>query len=156
MIPAEELTVAYSDFFTFVEPKLRVALVASLGTEDGRDATAEALTYGWEHWEKVKNMENPTGYLYRVGLNNGRRLKRRNGVVRLPPVSASRLPWVEPDLPMALSDLTEHQRVVVILVHSLDWRQTEVAELLGISVGSVRKHLDRGLGKLRRILGVTR
>jgi len=32
-----------------VEPGLRHALVAVYGQEQGRDATAEALAYAWEH-----------------------------------------------------------------------------------------------------------
>jgi hypothetical protein len=29
----------------------------------GRDAAADALAYGWEHWERIKDMKNPIGYL---------------------------------------------------------------------------------------------
>ena len=28
---------------------------------DGADATAEALAYAWENWERVKVMDNPAG-----------------------------------------------------------------------------------------------
>jgi hypothetical protein len=31
------------------------------GQEQGRDATAEALAYAWEHRERVKSMANPAG-----------------------------------------------------------------------------------------------
>ena len=55
-----------------VEPGLRHALVAVYGQEQGRDATAEALAYAWEHRERVKSMANPAGYLYRVGRSRGR------------------------------------------------------------------------------------
>ena len=63
-------------------------------------------------------------------------------------------PWVEPGLPKALARLSERQRVVIILVHSLGWTFAETAELLGISIGTVETHVQRGLSRLRRSLGV--
>jgi hypothetical protein len=49
------------------------ALAAAAGIEAGREATAEALAYGWEHWDRVGSMENPVGYLYRVGRSKARK-----------------------------------------------------------------------------------
>ena len=60
---------------------------------------------------------------------------------------------MEPGLPEALAKLSERQRTVVILVHSLEWTQSEVADLLGVSQGAVRTHLERGVTRLRSKLG---
>ncbi len=52
--------VRVAEFEGFVrgsEPRLRRALVAAYGFEDGRDATAEALPYAWEHWERTGDAE---------------------------------------------------------------------------------------------------
>ncbi len=51
-----------------MEAELRRALTGRLGGELGREVAA--LAYGWEHWERVQGMDNPTGYLYQVGLNH--------------------------------------------------------------------------------------
>ncbi len=59
-----------------VEPRLRRALVAAYGFEDGRDATAEALGYAWEHWARVGRMPNAAGYLFRVAQSRSRRSRR--------------------------------------------------------------------------------
>ena len=59
---------AFSTFVVEVEPRLRRALTATFGPEVGREAAAEALAYGWTHWERVGAMDNAAGYLYRVGL----------------------------------------------------------------------------------------
>jgi DNA-directed RNA polymerase specialized sigma24 family protein len=64
------------------------------------------------------------------------------------------MPWVEPGLPRALERLTENQRVAVMLVHGLDWTLTETAKFLSISPGSVNKHAERGLAKLRAAMEV--
>ena len=152
MVSSEVKTRSFTEFFTEVEPRLRHALVAALGTEVGRDATAEALTYGWEHWDELQQMSNPAGYLYKVGRSRSRSLYRQPPV--LPPTQPNRIPEVEPGLPAALARLSEKQRVVVVLVHSLGWSQTDAAELLGVSLGTVHTHLARGMKRLRSELGV--
>jgi len=122
-----------------------------LGQQWGREATAEALAYGWEHWERVQEMENPIGYLYKVGRS---RVRRRPERAVFAPVSTFTMPQVEPGLPEALSLLSERQRVTVFLVYGFGWSRREVADMLGVSVNSVGTHLERGLAKLRARLGV--
>ena len=46
------------------EPKLSYALAGAYGVQVGREATADAIAYAWEHWADIKEMENPAGYLY--------------------------------------------------------------------------------------------
>lgn len=152
MITQEDLVGSFTDFFRETEPRLRFALVAALGRDDGLEAVSEAFAYGWAHWEDLREMENPAGYLYRVGITRGRRLRRRP--VDLPKVDQHWEHWVEPGLPLALGRLSERQRVSVVLVHCLGWRATEVASLLQVSLGTVQKHLQRGMNRLRQQLGV--
>ena len=152
MVSSKILTNSFTEFFTQVEPGLRHALVAALGTDRGRDAAAEALAYGWEHWGELQQMGNPAGYLYKVGRSRSRRFHRQPPV--LPTIQTYRIPEVEPGLPAALARLSERQRVIVVLVHSLGWSQTDAAELLGVSLGTVHTHLTRGMKRLRSELGV--
>jgi DNA-directed RNA polymerase specialized sigma24 family protein len=60
-------TAEFEGFVRESEPRLRCALVAAYGFEEGRDATAEAFAYAWEHWERVRQMPNALGYLFRAG-----------------------------------------------------------------------------------------
>ena len=87
-------------------------------SQGGAEATAEALAYGWENWDRLRHMDNPAGYLYRVARTKARSLGSSMPV--LPEVSAARLPHVEPGLPKALQRLSEKQRTVVWLVHGLE------------------------------------
>jgi DNA-directed RNA polymerase specialized sigma24 family protein len=138
-------------FDTFVadtEPRLRRAFVASYGADRGREATAEALAYAWEHWRRVSAMENPVGYLFRVGQS---RTRRRKTAYLLAPAPHTE-PWIEPGLPAALAALSEHQRLAVVLVHGFGWTLREVAELGGIQPTTVQNHLERGLARLRAAL----
>jgi RNA polymerase sigma factor (sigma-70 family) len=152
MTATETETEAFTGFAREAEPRLRYALTAALGQELGHEATAEALAYGWEHWDRLRGMDNPTGYLYRVGRRSAQRTWRR---VEFQPVEASRFPDFEPGLPDAMLRLSERQRLAVFLAYGQQWTRREVADLLGISINSVGAHLSRGLAKLRSSLGVT-
>jgi len=144
---------SFTRFARDAEPLIRHALIPLNGIEAAEDATAEALEYAWKHWSRVQGMDNPLGYLYRVGRSRAARARRRK--VGFPSVPTSRLPWVEPALPRALARLSDKQRTVVWLVHGLGWHQTEVAELLGLSPPTVQTHARRGMAKLRSALGGT-
>ena len=142
----------FEEFYVDAEPKLRRALVAALGASRGREATAEAFGYAWEHWDRVRTMEHPLGYLFRVGQTRSRERAER---VMFPAPAEVDVPWVEPALPAALTALSEHQRVAVVLAHGYGWTHREVADLLGISTSSVQKHVERAVAKLQAALEVT-
>ena len=153
MQPDISLRESFVGFVREVEPALRRALVALYGPDDGREATAEALLYGWEHWKRIDGMRNSAGYLFRVGQTWARRNRRSRPQFPSPPASYE--PWVEPALPQALQGLSRKQRTAVGLKHGSDWTYDEVAMFMGISVSSVRKHVERALKKLRTALEVT-
>ncbi len=79
---------SFTEFVEQVEPRLRNALIPTLGLDGAREATAEALAYGWEHWARIQGMENSAGYLYRVARTAARRTAR--SMVRLPPVPSEK------------------------------------------------------------------
>ena len=135
------------------ERSLRHLLCAALGSQLGHEAAADALAYGWEHWDRISGMKSPGGYLYKVGRDRGRRQLRRKAPVFATPDPVA-FPMVEPHLPRALSKLSERQRIAVVLVHSFGWSLAEVADQLGVAKGTVQKHLERGLRTLRDELGV--
>jgi len=91
----------FADFVRESEPRLRRALVAAFGVDIGAEATAEALAFGWEHWERVSRMPNPAGYLFGVGRNKARRHRTRRVAFPVPPVGHEFA--VEPGLPAALA-----------------------------------------------------
>ncbi len=63
---------AFTRFVKEAEPRLSYALAAAYGPEVGAEVTADALAWAWENWGKVCGMENPIGYLYRVGQSKAR------------------------------------------------------------------------------------
>jgi RNA polymerase sigma factor (sigma-70 family) len=158
VVPSEAAPESSAEFETFVrgvEPRLRRALVAAYGFEDGRDATAEALAYAWEHWARVRDMPNAAGYLFRIAQSSAARGRRWH---RRPPSLLNHLSGseheFEPGLPKALASLSERQRIAVVLVHGFGYTMREVADLTGVKITPVQNHLERGLRRLRDRLGV--
>lgn len=148
---------AFTSFVAENEPNLRRALVAWYGGSIGREAIAEALAWGWQHWDRLRTMDNPSGYLFRIGQTHARRVLRRrrlNVALEDHHDSTWSTPWVEPELTKAIESLTRRQRTVVVLVHGYDLSHTETAELLGIRRSTVQNHVERGMAKLREFMEV--
>lgn len=147
-------TVSFTSFAKAVGHPLRQAFIAAYGPEIGAEVTAEALAYAWENWDEVKGMQNPAGYLYRVGQS-----KARRGIFRQPPpMQIPHQPdgshWFEPGLAEAIAALSKKQRAAVVLVHGYGWTITEVAEMWGVTFSTVKAHVERAMARLRKRLGV--
>jgi RNA polymerase sigma-70 factor (sigma-E family) len=110
----------------------------------------------YRHWRKVRSMANRDAYaqriLTRIWLDERRRPWRREHTTAEMPERA----WQPPDrmgqrsdLAAALRALSPNQRAVVMLRFYLDHSIEETAEILGMSVGTVKSHSSRGLDTLR-------
>jgi len=139
----------FADFVGDVEPRLLQALVATYGPRVGREATVDALSWAWEHWDRLGPIADKVGYLYRVGQSATRRYSSRPIPLRRSVSEDVRLVDIDPGLIPALTHLSEQQRTVVVLIHAFGWSQTDVARLLDITVSTAREHLSRALGHLR-------
>lgn len=136
----------------FREP-LERALCARFGVDDGLDAASEAVAYGVEHWGRVGTMENPAGYLYRVGETAGRRLRGKWTSTELlvdEPQSCDAV--VDLDLQRALAKLKPSRRVAIVLVHAHGYSYRDAARVLGVTETALANDLHRGLTRLRRLV----
>lgn len=135
------------------------ALGWALGSRDlGSEAADEAFARAFERWSKVSKMKNPAGWVYRVGLNWGRRKQWRRG--REIELLSSRKPpthyedsFSDPDLAAAVGNLPMKLRAVVVARMILDHSEADTAAGLEISPGTVKSRLHRGLANLREQLG---
>jgi len=140
----------FESFASEVQSRLVGAFIGCRGIDGAADAAAEAIAYAFEHWDRIRVMENPTGYLYRVGQSR----TRVRPLPSLPAPETIGVPEVEPALIPALRALPETQRTAVWLVHACEWRYAEVAEAMGTSVSMVGNHVSRALEALRDALEV--
>jgi RNA polymerase sigma-70 factor (ECF subfamily) len=141
---------AFNAFVADAEPRLRRGYLGVVGVDRMPDAVAEALAYAWEHWSRVSNLDNPVGYVFRVGQSRTRQRKRP----RLFVDQDVRIPEVEPMLIDALLGLPKSQRTAVWLAHGCGWSHSEIGAVLSTSSSTVATHVARGLARLRSELGV--
>lgn len=142
----------FESFVGEIEARLGRALVAAFGPEVGNEVTRDALAYAWEHWDRLSTMDNPVGYLYRVGQSRSRTYRKRR--IAFPAVHTDELPHVEPGLPAAMARLTSKQRTAVVLLHVEAMTERDAAESMRVSRAALRRHADRGMAKLRQALEV--
>jgi RNA polymerase sigma factor (sigma-70 family) len=122
------------------------------------DAVQEAFARLVVRWDEVSRYEDQAGWVRRVAVNlllNRRRslLRRAAALARMEPPPEFRPPEAGLlDLRSALDRLPQRQRVAVVLFYLADLSVKEVAAAMGVSEGSVNKHLHRGRETLRRLL----
>lgn len=131
---------------------LERALVARFGMQVGQEAAADAIAYCWEHWGRLADMQNPTGYLFRVAQTSVRRQRRwgRREIVHPQPVTTEQPANV--DLQRALMKIRPEQRVAVLLTRGFRYTHAEVAEILDSTPSNVGNHVSRGLANLRKLM----
>jgi len=129
--------------------------LAILGDEaDARDAAQETFISAWHQIGRVRDADRFDAWLQRVAINAARmthRARRRRGVKE---IAVSHLPGV-PDLPISTSAAQADARVLdvalgrldvdqrsILVLHHLEGRSlADLAEILGIPVGTVKSRL---------------
>jgi RNA polymerase sigma-70 factor (ECF subfamily) len=141
-------------------------LVGALALRTGDAALAEdlaqqALVRLCEHWPRVKDLDSPIGWAYRVGTNLAASWYRRRGAERraqrrLELVATITSPPDELSLSRELREavlgLPDGQRDAVVLRYLLDLSTAQTAATLGISEESVRVRCHRARATLREQL----
>lgn len=129
-----------------------------VGPTDAADVVADGFVSVLRSgsWPEV---EDQKPYLYRTVLNEVRMrhrstMRRRARELRAAAPEAIDDPEVRPEVLEALSVLSPRQRAAVVPTYWEDMSPEEVALRLGVSEGSVRRHLARGRAKLREVLDV--
>lgn len=127
-----------------------------VGPDDAPDVVMDAALRAFSSpgWPRVAERR---AYLYRCVLNNARSHHRstlarrlREARAAVPLQTAPALP--DPDVLSAVAGLSMRQRAVVVLTYWEDLSIPEVASTLGISQGSVHRHLARARARLREAL----
>jgi RNA polymerase sigma-70 factor (sigma-E family) len=137
---------------------VRLAFSLTLDLGRAEDLVQESLAKLWAVWPRVRD-GSPEAYVRRTIVNGAISASRRrwrgeeprDELPDLPdrtsagPESVDDRDWVR----RGLATLSVHQRAVVVLRYAEDLSERQVADLLGMSTGTVKTHASRGLARLR-------
>lgn len=147
----------FEAWYRLEHPRLLTAMVVVCGDLDvARDLTAEAFARALERWDRVALMENPAGWTYTVAVNLARRRwRRRTAEARLAEgvvpagvdSSAERV-----DVWRAVGTLPLQARTAVVLRYLASMTESEVADAMGVSVGTVSSSLSVARRRLATLL----
>jgi RNA polymerase sigma factor (sigma-70 family) len=152
--------------FAYYWPRLFHFLLSQTSdTGLAEDAAADAFEAALDNWDKLLTYERPDSWLFKVAI---RGLRRQEGQARKLAVldedlasaegdlraTAATDEWVEDhvDLVAAMRFLPRRQGEVIGLVWLGGYTLKETAEILGVTVGTVKQHHDRALDNLRKRL----
>jgi RNA polymerase sigma-70 factor (ECF subfamily) len=152
-----DLPMPFDDFFARHHEQMVRALTLAIGdVELGRDAAAEGFARALERWTQVSRYANPTGWVYRVGLNwarsRRRKFRREHAGMRLAEHAAPESHASDIQLVAALGALSIDHRTVVVGRYYLDWSEAQLAEALDIAPGTVKSRLSRALTQLANLM----
>ena len=127
-----------------------------------QDATQQALLGAWRDLPNLRDPERFDAWLRRLVVNACYVESRghRRFVARLQVLSfespiapdVARSVAARDELERAFRELSPEQRAVVVLHHHLGYPLTEIAETLGIPVGTARSRLHYAVRQLRTVL----
>lgn len=128
---------------------------------EAEDVMQEAFLRVWERWDRVGEMDDPAGYVFRTAMNVWRTRRRRAALAvrRAMRLAAPRDELADVEareaVVRALAALTPRQRAAVVLVDLLDHSSEEAGKLLGIKAPTVRVLVSQGRAALKRNAGET-
>jgi RNA polymerase sigma-70 factor (ECF subfamily) len=146
---------AFDAFYRAERGRIARALTFALGDVDlATEATDEAFVRAYERWAKVRRLDRPDAWVYRVATNWATSVLRRRRrsphrfyephldgpVVRDPAVHA------------ALAALDVKHRSVVVCRFLLGWSVADTASALGVREGTVKSRLHRAARALQSTL----
>ncbi len=137
---------------------LRTAYLLTGERHSAEDLVQIALAKLYLSWDKVRRREHLDGYVRKVLVNENNSLWRRGW--RRREVSTSEVPdrgsitdrhdhGEKSALWDFVQTLPRRQRAVIVLRYYEDLSEAEVAEILGISAGTVKSQASRALAAMR-------
>lgn len=135
---------------------LRTAYLLTGNRADAEDLLQTALAKTYLSWDRIRDQQALDGYVRRVMVNTQtsfwRRLRPERPYDELPDRGVpdrTAHSDLHDALWTALSSLPARQRAMVVLRYYEDLTEAETAEVLHVSVGTVKSTTSRALAKLR-------
>lgn len=154
----------FTEFFIHWEPQVRRYLVWLEGDSSViEDVAQEAMISAFRYWERLSTLEKPRAWLFRIARQRlvGAQEKRRRLGVLVEPSEFLASATVQNDISAcdhrlhileAVRKLPSQQAAVMALQIQYDLPLQEIADIMCISVGSVKKHLHLARRNLRKLM----
>jgi RNA polymerase sigma-70 factor (sigma-E family) len=149
----------FAAYMTARQPSLlRTAYLLTGDRHTAEDLVQTALAKLYLSWDKVQRRELVDGYVRRILVNEHNSLWRRAWkrrevsiaeIPEPPPVEAGRPRVHDPAVWRFVQSLPPRQRAVIVLRFYEDLSEAETADVLGVSVGTVKSQASRALAGLR-------
>ncbi|MFI9804975.1 SigE family RNA polymerase sigma factor [Streptomyces sp. NPDC052301] len=146
---------------------MRTAFLLTGEQHAAEDLVQSTLEQVYASWRKVGAADDPEAYVRRVMINaHARRHRRRlkeflaprddSGLVREVADTGDRIAQADDRgaLLQALAQLPARQREAVVLRYWEDLTETQTAQAMGCSVGTVKSNAAKGIAKLRALPGL--
>lgn len=162
--PADVLVRAFNE----MRDELVSTLMYLLGNaEDAQDAAQDAFLKCWRAQEGLPEIQNLRAWIFRVGLNTAKDLRRSAWHRRARPLlgEATMLPdsacapiltleeqEARDRLRRAISHLRQEEKEVFLLRQNGDLTYEQIAEIRNSPVGTVKTQMRSALQKLRKVL----
>jgi RNA polymerase sigma factor (sigma-70 family) len=149
------------DFCRRVHPQLVRSLALYCGDAGiAEELAQEALLRAWDRWGSVGQMANPTGWVYRVGLNLATSRARRTAIER----RASTLSTKEQSdchesiddaivVRAAVASLPPRERAAIVLRYFADFSVDDTALAMRCKAGTVKSLTFQAVRRLHELLG---
>jgi RNA polymerase sigma-70 factor (ECF subfamily) len=154
---------SFDSFFEEEHERLYKALYFVTGNrQDAEELMQDAFLKLWERWDSIDQLEDPTGYLFRIGLNAFRMRRRRASmsVRKLVPLPEARDPFLDVDMRTdvraMLLALSPRQRAALLLMDLLGYPSDQAARIMRVTPSTVRALATKGRRVLRAMEGAGR
>ena len=148
----------FDTWYRAEHPRVLAALsVVARDPDLAQEVTAEAFARALQRWERVRAMDSPGGWTYRVALNVLRRRARRAAVERrllprLAPPAAVTIPDDAVEVWQVVTGLAPRMRTAVALRYLGGLTEAEVGDVMGIAPGTVAATLHAARRRLAPLL----
>lgn len=136
---------------------LRMAYLLTRNRADAEDLVQAALAKTFQAWDRIEDRGAVDGYVRRAMVNTHISWWRRRRVEEYPTDEIPDQPVidhagdseVQDALRRAIERLPQRMRAAVVLRYYEDMSEAEIANVLGVSLGTVKSTVSRAVAKLR-------
>lgn len=159
---------SFREFFEIMQPGIFYFLYRlTSNTETAKDLTQETFIRFWQHRRNINPNCSAVSYLYKIArnlaINNSVKNKRvtriddeENALIRLsknPHTQYDSIFFMD-DYQRAIEKLPERCRAAFVLSRYSGFEYSEIAEILGISVQTVKNQMNKAFSVLKKLLAV--